>query len=201
MRLFIAINLNKETGDALSAIQERLRGTGAGNFSRRENLHLTLVFLGEKPESQLPPIRRIIGDPGLFGGGPLRLNLRRSGCFRHGGKELWWIGPAEDDPGLPRLLALRERLAAALEGAGISFDKRPFRAHITLGRDIRGIPAGWAENLRPGLTPEEGVPFELKRLSLMKSEHSGGLLVYTEIFGVEISGTTVEPGPAAAGIV
>ena len=189
MRLFIAINLNRETEDALIAVQERLRErAAAGNFSRRENLHLTMAFLGEKPESLLPSLRRITGDPGLSGGGgPLRLNLRRSGCFRHGGKELWWIGPAEDDPGLPRLLALREQLAAALEGAGIDFDKRPFKAHITLGRDIRGIPADWAP--QPGLVPEGGIPFELKRLSLMKSEHSGGLLRYTEIFGAAISVT------------
>jgi 2'-5' RNA ligase len=195
VRLFIAINLKGKTGEALVAVQERLRGrAAAGNFSRRETLHLTMAFLGESPESQVPPIRRIIGDPGLSdGGGPLRLNLRRSGCFRHSGKELWWIGPAEDDPGLPRLLALRERLAAALEGAGVSFDKRPFRAHITLGRDIRGLPIDWAADPPPGLVPEEGVPCELNRLSLMKSGHSGGLLVYTEIFGVEISGGA---GPA-----
>jgi 2'-5' RNA ligase len=182
MRLFIAINAGEETREALIAVQERLRGrAAAGNFSRRENLHLTLAFLGETPESQVPPIRGIIGDPGLSAGESFRLNLRRTGRFRHGGKELWWIGPAEDDPGLLPLLALREQLAAALEGAGIDFDKRSFRAHITLGRDIRGIPGDWTADL-----PPEGIPFELNRLSLMKSEHAGGLLVYTEISGRDL---------------
>jgi 2'-5' RNA ligase len=187
MRLFIAVNPNGETRDALVALRDRLRGkAAAGNFSRRENLHLTLAFMGETPESQLSLIREIIGDPGLSTGeDPFRLNLCRTGCFRHSGKELWWIGPAEDDPGLPRLLTLRERLAAALERSGIGFDKRAFRAHITLGRDIRGIPADRA----PG---PEGIPFELNRLSLMKSEHAGGLLVYTEIFGRDLArGTEV----------
>lgn len=185
MRLFIAITFGEEIQDALIALQERIKeGAAAGNFSRRENLHLTLAFLGETPESQVPAIRGIIGDSGLSAGeGPLRLNLLRTGRFRHGGKELWWIGPAEDDPGLPRLLALRERLAAGLEREGIGFDRRPFRAHITLGRDIRGIPPDRA--FQPGLMPE-GIPFEAGCLSLMKSEHSGGLLVYTGLFGIKI---------------
>jgi 2'-5' RNA ligase len=183
MRLFIAVKPDGETSAALEALQEGLRErAAAGSFPRRENLHLTLAFLGETPESQLPLIAEIIRGSAA-GKGPLSLNLHRTGCFRHGGKELWWIGPAAGDPGLPPLLALREGLAAALEEAGIGYDKRPFRAHVTLGRDVRGIPADWA--LRAGPAPE-GILFRLERLSLMKSEYSGRSRVYTEISGAAL---------------
>jgi len=47
MRLFIAINFNEKIKDRLCEMQGQLKAqTYAGNFSRRENLHLTLVFLG-----------------------------------------------------------------------------------------------------------------------------------------------------------
>ncbi|MDR3147233.1 MAG: RNA 2',3'-cyclic phosphodiesterase [Treponema sp.] len=180
MRLFIAVSCKGETSAALVALRDRLRALAQrGNFSRTENLHLTLVFLGETPESQLPRIGALINAALDGRERGLCLNFCRTGCFRHSGKELWWLAPAPDDPGLPRLLALRSRLAAALEQAGIAFDGRPFSAHITLGREIRGT-GGKAEALVPG------IPVPIDRISLMKSEHRAGLLVYTELVGYDI---------------
>jgi 2'-5' RNA ligase len=189
MRLFIAVNPGGEAGGALALLQDRLRAhAAAGRFPRREDLHLTLAFLGETPESRLSLLGGIICGSALSAGtGPRFLNLRRMGCFRHGGKELWWIGPDEDDPGLPPFRALREHLAAALEQAGIGYDRRPFRAHITLGRDIRGIPPDWARRPEAGLAPG-GILFPLERLSLMKSEYSGKSRVYTELSGAAFPG-------------
>jgi 2'-5' RNA ligase len=184
MRLFIAVNFDEEVKDALTALQDRLRNLAAGgNFSRRENLHLTLAFLGETPESRVPPIGEIIRDLPVGKGSP-GLNLCRAGCFRHGGKELWWIGPAPDDPGLPFLLELRRRLTTGLEQRGADYDRRAFNAHITLGREIRGVPRA-AEPA--ALVPEGGVPLPLKRLSLMQSGRAGGLLSYVELYGRDLS--------------
>jgi 2'-5' RNA ligase len=188
MRLFIAVNCGGKTLDALAALQNRLRTLGAkGRFSRPENLHLTLAFLGETPESRVAVISRIIAALGADReGGPaeLCLNLCRIGCYRHSGKELWWAAPGTGDPGLPPLLALRARLTAALEKAGIGFDRRPFNAHITLGRDIRGIGAG--QGAPPQDLPQGGIPVPVRRVSLMKSEHAAGLLVYTELSGYDL---------------
>jgi len=48
MRLFIAIQLNDEMKNALVRIQNAMKRQGVrGNFTRRENLHLTLAFIGE----------------------------------------------------------------------------------------------------------------------------------------------------------
>jgi 2'-5' RNA ligase len=185
MRLFIAFNFDREAKDALTALQDRLRNLAAGgNFSRQENLHLTLAFLGETPESQVPLIREIIQGLEIPAAGEGRpgLNLCRTGCFRHSGKELWWAGPDRDDPGLPLLLDLRRRLAAGLERRGIDYDRRAFNVHITLGREIRGIPAGPAD-----LVPEGGIPLPLRRLSLMQSGRAGGLLKYTELYGRDLA--------------
>ena len=46
MRLFVAINFGEAMMDALTETQDRLRGHGVeGNFTRPENLHLTLAFI------------------------------------------------------------------------------------------------------------------------------------------------------------
>jgi len=48
MRLFIAINFNDEIKDALcDASAELMAAAKRGRTPRRENLHLTLVFIGE----------------------------------------------------------------------------------------------------------------------------------------------------------
>ena len=51
MRLFISINLDDHMCDAVSAVRRDMERLGVrGNFTRRENLHLTLAFIGEYPD-------------------------------------------------------------------------------------------------------------------------------------------------------
>ena len=48
MRLFIAINFEDAFVDALVSLQDSLQSAGAvGNFTKRENLHMTLAFIGD----------------------------------------------------------------------------------------------------------------------------------------------------------
>ena len=48
MRLFIAVKLGEEMLGAVLNMQSQLRRAGVGgNYTKRENLHLTLAFIGE----------------------------------------------------------------------------------------------------------------------------------------------------------
>ncbi|MCR4658330.1 MAG: hypothetical protein K5770_19185 [Lachnospiraceae bacterium] len=48
MRLFIAIQFGENILDALTDIQSDLKSRGVtGNYTRRENLHITLAFIGD----------------------------------------------------------------------------------------------------------------------------------------------------------
>ena len=59
MRLFISINFTEDILEMLYDLREELRRQAvSGNFSRKDNFHLTLAFLGEVPESKIPNIRR-----------------------------------------------------------------------------------------------------------------------------------------------
>ena len=179
MRLFIAVNCGDETKKLLLSVQEKIKSQSLkGNFSRPENLHLTLVFLGETPEEQVPAICTAIKEALRPPAAPFSLTFSQTGCYRHSNKELWWIGAGHSDPFLGALKNLRQRITGGLSTAGVAFDDRPFNPHITLGREIK--------HNAPIVIPQQEINFSVNRISLMKSERSGGVLVYTEVFGQDL---------------
>ena len=167
MPLFIAINFPERTKAALLAIQSRLRQIArGGNFSRAENLHLTLVFLGEVPESRVPAI-----TAAMDGLRTEPFTLRFEGAGKFG--DTWWVGIG----GTPALSALQRQLAEALRAAGFAIEGRAFRPHMTLGRQI-ALPPG-ADTTAVGGFP----PFTagVGAIHLMLSERVQGKLTYTAL--------------------
>lgn len=164
MRIFIAFCFDEQTKDALMAVQRRLADCASGNFTKRENLHLTLAFLGEVGDDAAA--RRAITE--RFHA-PVRLEFDRVGTFR---RDLFWVGVKPDQA----LDALYAGLVADLRRAGYSGDwQERLTPHITLAREVR-------LRSQPDLSFE---PFTMtaRRLSLMKSERIAGKLTYTEVFG------------------
>ena len=95
MRLFIAINFDDTELDAFEAARERLRAqAGAANYSRRENLHLTLAFPGRAAACAHGRDKRghAEGDEERPG---FELRFDRAGRFRREGGDIWWLGAAE----------------------------------------------------------------------------------------------------------
>jgi 2'-5' RNA ligase len=180
MRLFIAVNFDDEIKSRLLRIQSRIREQSLkGNFSRPENLHLTLVFLGETPPQQISLIRSAM-ERVCAACQPFSLDFDRTSFFKHSNKELWWTGSGNAAAGLQNMEKLRQGVAEGLCSAGVKFDERPFNPHITLGREIRR--AGPIE------LPKENICVPINRISLMQSEHSAGRLVYTELYAVDLKG-------------
>ena len=165
MRLFIAVLLNDETKAALTLAQAAMKKAGVrGRFAPEENLHLTLAFLGEwpDPEGVLDAMETV-----RFRAFPLR--LEGLGCFG----DTWWAGLGESG----ELAALAGRLRRALADAGIPFDRKRFRAHITLLRR-----ASFPENAPVLAVPEASMT--VRRVSLMRSERGKSGMIYTELGGV-----------------
>ena len=172
MRLFIAVNFSDDVKSSILKIQERLRSqTTKGSFSRPENLHLTLAFLGETQEEKLELLFNIIKE---IHSPSFDVVFNHSGCFTHSRKELWWIGADTDNAGLPLLRAIHEQLIVRLEEEGFPVDKRPFNAHVTLGREIK--------HESPIVLDCPEISVGVDHISLMKSEHIKGVLTYTELF-------------------
>jgi 2'-5' RNA ligase len=121
-----------------SALQGRLAAwakQAAGNARpmRRENIHLTLAFLGATDAALIP----VLGECAhAVHFASLALRLDRVGYWKH--KRLIWCGPEDEAPALAALVAA---LRAALDNAGIRYDPKPFVAHVTLVRKASGLVA------------------------------------------------------------
>jgi len=171
MRLFIAVLLSDSVKADLLKLQEQLRSKAdRGSFTRPENFHLTLAFLGETPESRLPVLHHVIGE---IEHSPFEINFTKCGFFKHAQNEIWWAGADPSDPNLPELKSLHGKLVNGLEREGFPVDKRPFKAHITLGREIR--------HSKPIVLDKPEIKVRVDRISLMKSERIDGVLRYEEM--------------------
>ena len=164
MRLFIAIQLSDGVRNSLSTVQTYLRDHGVrGNYTKIENLHLTLAFIGEysDPDFALEVIHSVRFTP-------FPMRIEGFGSFG----DLYWCGIGENDS----LLSYVKRLRRALAESGIPFDRKRFSPHITLIRK--------AEYDRRRAFPGVAVPdvsMQVSGVSLMRSDRTKSGMVYTEV--------------------
>ena len=109
------------------------QAAGRGRAMRRENIHLTLAFLGDTAASLVPELIALAAGVRFVS---IRLPLDRIGYWKH--NRIIWCG-AEQDP--PALSALVSELRARLDSGGIVYDRKPFVSHVTLVRNAAGLPA------------------------------------------------------------
>lgn len=175
MRLFLAILFEEPVKDRLCEAMELIRrSTRTSRLTRRENLHLTLVFLGELREAG--KVREAMEE---IRTGSFPLEIRGLGRFQRDGGDLYWAGI---EPSLP-LQNLYLELKNALAGKGIAVEDRPYRPHLTLARQAVEKPETPFYTLKNRLEP---VKTKAAAVSLMKSERIEGRLVYTELYRKEL---------------
>ena len=167
MRLFVAVNFNDTTCASLMALRDELRHKAVrGKFSVPENLHLTLVFLGECDAEQAARAKAAMDAVNLTS---FTVTIDRIGRFRRDGGDIWWAGIREDKP----LINLHQDLTDRLTSVGFELEKRRYSPHVTLGREVVSKES-----------PREIEPFgeTVSMIELMKSEHIYGKLTYTAIY-------------------
>jgi len=128
---------------------------------RRENIHLTLAFLGDTPVARIPKLLALSRGVEFS---PMRLQLDRVGYWKH--NRILWCGASEDPPALAALVdALRKRLDAA----AIAYDRTPFVSHLTLMRNAAGLPPAplWAQLI-----------WEVRDFALVRSTRTDGRVTY-----------------------
>ncbi len=132
MRCFLAIELPPAGQAELEGLQRRLRALDRQvRWTRPGQIHLTLKFLGEVPDDQVPTIGRAITEAagGLAG---FDLQLMGAGCFPpRGPARVLWAGVGGD---LAALEQCRSRCEAALGACGYPPEGRPYHPHLTIGR-------------------------------------------------------------------
>jgi RNA 2',3'-cyclic 3'-phosphodiesterase len=138
LRLFLALRVPDDGVDALAGWQaSELGAADAVRLVPRENLHVTLAFLGSRPAGELPAILDVLRRAAA-GSAPLRLDAT-------GYRETRSVGmlTLADESGAAAALA--GRLHDDLERLGVyRREARPWLPHLTVLRFRE----------RPGLRPE-----------------------------------------------
>jgi len=162
MILFTAIELSETAKGALCDVMENMRSIGVtGNYTRRENLHLTLAYIGESEDAE--SIIHVMNNICVQ---PFSLNLRGVGSFG----DILWAGVEQSDV----LINMAEELKRELRAVGFEIERRPFKPHITLVRKASGFC------LDDILVPQ--VEMTVRKMTLFHSHRVDGVLMYTPLF-------------------
>ena len=127
-RLFIGLWPPGTVREAVLRHAERWSWPRGVRRVRGDKVHMTLHFLGALPRERVADLR----DGLAVAFEPFALHLDRDA--------VWPGGIAVLDPTVvpPALPALHARLGDALQRCGITPERRPWRAHLTLARRAQG---------------------------------------------------------------
>lgn len=177
MRLFIAVNFEYEVKQKLVEIQEKLKKYAvSGNFTAWENLHLTLVFFGEKDNAETIRIKKAMNGINLPS---FKIGVSGLDRFRGSGGNTWWLGIEDAE----NLVKLQNALVKELAAGGIGFEEGRFFPHVTLGRQLV-LKQGFDREAFNDKTA--GAVSNVSRISLMESARNACRLVYNEIYSRQL---------------
>jgi 2'-5' RNA ligase len=180
MRLFVAVLFEEEIKTALYRTVEQLHSCSkSGTFTQKDNLHLTVNFIGET--KRLEEVKLAINQAvGRVMAKPFTLSMGGLGKFKRREGDIYWVGVEREDT----LWRLQKELVKELKSAGFfDIDDMEYTPHLTLGRRVNVKEGFQSKDFETGIVPMQ---MEVRKLSLMKSERSGGKLVYTEIYHVKL---------------
>lgn len=171
MKLFISISfdaLSKETlYNHMKLLFEKCE---SGSFTKKENIHLTLAYIGET--TQIGAIVETLDEIELQ---EFEIGLSEGGAFKRSGGDIYWLGIEKT----PELIRLQKLVYRNLFRKGVIRDKNDFKPHLTVSRDTvidkDAVPSA-----------DIDIKIPVKRVSLMKCETTREGNVYTEVYAKEL---------------
>lgn len=136
-RLFFALWPERKIRDQLARLAKQIKPQG-GRLRHPDDLHITLVFLGQVDDAQLPCIQQVADhiDCSAF-----TLQLDTIGHWPRPG--ILWCGPSEQPEALQQLV---KALQKGLLDCGFEPERRRYKPHVTLHRKIRHAEDGMIDN-------------------------------------------------------
>ena len=147
MRTFIAIELSLNIREVLAQIESRLKYAGADvKWVEKDNIHLTLKFLGEIDEKKVELVTSALDDIAKETK-PFEISLKDLGAFpKIDSPRVIWVGL---DKGAKESTELAKKIDEVLLKLGFQEETRPFAAHLTIGRVRSGLnKAALAEKMK-----------------------------------------------------
>ncbi len=188
IRSFLAFELPPEIRRTVRRISQEMKKLPLDvRWLKADNIHLTMVFLGNIQTDDLGPIGEAVskacrryrpfnvslGGPGVFSG---KRNPR-----------VLWIRLEEN---LERMSYFRDALQKHLSSFGVKEEKRRFRPHLTIGRFERGArPGAHLDELLSRYQDLTSPVCTLGELILFRSDLKPNGAVYTKLKAWPLVGT------------
>ncbi len=136
MRIFIALDIDDAIRQSIARFLEGVRGFAPdARWVRPASLHMTLKFIGEKPEPMVEEIKRALS---AINAQAPEITFREYGFFpTPKSPRVFWVG-IEAGPQLAALAAAVDDTMAAL---GVPKEEHAFSPHLTLARRGEGSGA------------------------------------------------------------
>ena len=186
LRMFLALPVPEPVRAALAGAQDALRRADARvSWVPPENLHVTLIFLGDVVTRRVAAVQGVVAEAvPLFPA--FELHARGVGAFGSPrSPRVIWAG-FEQTPGT--LVELHGLLAEGFRGIGFDVERRPFKAHVTLGR-VRSAPrAGALTSAMASVNNADFGPVPVRRVQMMRSDLGPQGARYTVLHEVMLKG-------------
>ncbi len=168
IRLFVALPLPDAVAQSLFLVQSGLHNA---RWRKRENLHITLRFIGEVENhiaAEIDDMLSAIKAPGFD------VQLHGMGSFGGRNPHSVWAGVAPDQG----LNHLQRKIEAALQRIGLPPEQRKFKPHVTLGK-LRATPRQDIINYLADHALFSTASFTVKDFTLYSSHLSPNGSLYT----------------------
>jgi len=175
LRVFIAIEFQEEVKNYLKEIQDLIsRKSEKGNFTIKDNFHLTLKFIGEVDLELVEKIKKAI-DETVENHNNFKLYFNKIGKFSRASKSIIWMGLKREE----ELYSLYDKIERELEKINIRKEERKYTPHITLGREII-LKEDFNTLLKE--VKIKKLPILVDKVSLMESTRVNGELKYIPLY-------------------
>ena len=128
-------------------------------------MHITVRFIGDIDDGKTKKVVKAISDA-VNDVEPFTVTIKGAGCFPNPKRpSVLWIGADPQDT----LKLIADRISVNLKNSNISFDEKPFKSHITVGR------CNGPANIQPFLekySGQEFTSFLCDEILVMRSELS-----------------------------
>lgn len=186
VRSFIAIEIPSTIQKNIETYQQPLRKMGGGvSWVKAKNIHLTLKFLGDVPETQINDISNKIFET-CANVPQFKISITGTGFFPNAKRpKIVWVGCQEPSG---TLTILQKAIDARLSEIGFERETRKFSPHLTIGR-IKN-PLGIQDMVQKVETGKfDGGEFVVREIILMQSQLHPGGSIYTPLSKINLQTT------------
>lgn len=182
IRTFIAAELPEPVHGELRRVQVELKKERFKiRWVKPENIHLTLAFLGEVDESGLKAVFEATAKASRSCL-PMHLKTNGLGVFPTIKRpRILWAGMGEEVRRLRELKVSLDQSLLTVPGLTFKPERRPFKAHLTLGRSKGLIDGRQLAAAMMRLQPLLSTRFAVNEIHVFKSDLNPGGAVYTKL--------------------